>query len=63
MEQDKQELEVERSNITEKWKTVSLEKEKVLEFKIKLLFIMNIPLTCNLKITSDCLIIYTVLFC
>lgn len=29
MEKDKQELEVERSNITEKWKTLSVEKEKV----------------------------------
>lgn len=29
MEQDKQELEVERSNITDKWKSVLLEKEKV----------------------------------
>lgn len=29
MEQDKQELEAERSNSTEKWKTISLEKEKV----------------------------------
>lgn len=31
MEQDKQELEAERSSATDKWKTVSLEKEKVLE--------------------------------
>jgi len=30
MEQDKQELENERSNATEKWKSVLLEKEKVL---------------------------------
>lgn len=29
MEQDKQELEVERSNATDKWKSVLLEKEKV----------------------------------
>lgn len=29
MEHDKQELEAERSNATEKWKAVSLEKEKV----------------------------------
>lgn len=29
MEQDKQELEVERSNVTDKWKSVLLEKEKV----------------------------------
>jgi len=29
MEQDKQELESEKSNTTEKWKTVLLEKEKV----------------------------------
>jgi len=31
MEQDKQELEVEQSNVTDKWKTVSIEKEKVLK--------------------------------
>jgi len=29
MEQDKQELESERSNATEKWKSILLEKEKV----------------------------------
>lgn len=32
MEQDKQELEVDRSNVTDKWKAVSLEKEKVLKY-------------------------------
>jgi len=31
MEQDKQELESERSNATEKWKSILLEKEKVLK--------------------------------
>lgn len=34
MEQDKQELEAERSNSTEKWKAISLEKEKVIIIKI-----------------------------
>lgn len=32
MEQDKQELEVERSNVTDKWKSVLLEKEKVCSY-------------------------------
>lgn len=32
MEQDKQELEAERSSITEKWKSTSLEKEKVFKY-------------------------------
>lgn len=31
MEQDKQELESERSNATDKWKSILLEKEKVLK--------------------------------
>lgn len=31
MEHDKQELEAERSNATEKWKSISLEKEKVIQ--------------------------------
>lgn len=37
MEQNKQELETERSSATDKWKTISLEKEKVFKFKIILL--------------------------
>lgn len=37
MEQDKQELEVERSNATDKWKTVSIEKEKVLKYVISII--------------------------
>lgn len=34
MEQDKQELEAERSSATDKWKTIALEKEKVLKYSI-----------------------------